>query len=340
MGEREDAIRGGEFGDTGTTLRSEADGRALDAGGDDEGAAEAARLRSDIERTRAEMGETIDAIQEKLSPENIKEQVVESVREATIGRVERAMGNVGEKISEVTEPAYEAVGRAGTVVRDTGSSVIEVIRRNPVPAALIGLGVGMLVLKMRRGRADGDDYDYAQGYEEYDEESDEYSYNYAAGQGPSRSRGETVLGRAQSAVGGAVTGVQETAAGAASQARETAGRLGGNVQRGARAAGEQLQTTLQGNPLAVGAVAVALGAAVGLVMPSTRVENQYMGEARDNLVGMAQQAARDTMQKVQSVAQDAGRALQGDGQGQGQGQQGQGPGQGRKQAQAAGQGSA
>ena len=358
MGEREDAMindraadAGGEFAGTGTTPRAET-GHALRASDDDrfddapdDEADEAARLRSEIEQTRAGMGETIDAIQEKLNPENIREQVVASVREATIGRVERVMENVGEKVSEVTQPAYEAVGRAGTVVRETGSSVIDTIRRNPLPAALIGLGVGLLVINTRRDRADGYDY-YEPGADDRDEYA-EYDYNYSVGQGASRARRESVLGRAQHAVGDAVTSARETASSAAQQARERIDQLGGEVQRTTRMAGQQLQTTLQQNPLAVGAVAVALGAAVGLAMPSTRIENEYMGETRDNLFDVAQQAARDTMRKVQTVAQDAGRMLQEGGEGQGGGQargQGQGQdrgqGQGQDQAQAAGQGSA
>src|SRR5258708_4999571 len=83
---------------------------------------ETKQLRADIEETRAGMDETIDAIQQKLSPEQIMGQVKKSVREATIGRVEKVMENVGEKISQVTEPAVEATGRAGTAIKESGSS--------------------------------------------------------------------------------------------------------------------------------------------------------------------------------------------------------------------------
>src|SRR5205085_5658969 len=56
-------------------------------------------IRENIEQTRAQMSETIDELQERLSPSNLKEQVKEqvieqyeqvkeTVREATIGKVE------------------------------------------------------------------------------------------------------------------------------------------------------------------------------------------------------------------------------------------------------------
>jgi ElaB/YqjD/DUF883 family membrane-anchored ribosome-binding protein len=324
MGEREDAVSagrpaddysGGGFADDATTLRaSDVD----DYPGDAED--EAARLRAEIEQTRAGMGETIDAIQEKLSPENIKQQVKDSVREATIGRVEQAMSNVSETISQAAEPAVEAVGRAGSAVKDTGVTIIDTIRQNPLPAALIGLGVGMLVMNRRRGRAaEHGAYAYDDPGRRRTSPADEYDYDYpAAGRYVSRSQARPAAERAREAVGGAVSSVRETASSAVGQTREQVGRLGEQVQRGARRAGDQFQTQLQENPLAVGAVALALGAAVGLAVPSTRVENEYLGEARDTLVDKAQEAARGAMEKVQQAAQDAGRAVQGGVEGRGQ----------------------
>ena len=43
-------------------------------------------IRGDIEDTRANMSSTIDAIQEKLSPQRLTEQAKDAVRDATVGR--------------------------------------------------------------------------------------------------------------------------------------------------------------------------------------------------------------------------------------------------------------
>ena len=59
---------------------------------------------------------------------------------------------------------------------------------------------------------------------------------------------------------------------------------------------------MQESPLALGAVAVALGTAIGLAVPATRRENEWMGETRDKLVDRAQSVAQDTMNQVQDVA--------------------------------------
>ena len=48
-----------------------------------------------------------------------------------------------------------------------------------------------------------------------------------------------------------------------------------------------------------------VGAAVGLALPRTRIEHEYMGEASEKLVDKAQQVARDAMDKVKTVAAGA-----------------------------------
>ena len=292
------------------------------------------QLRAQIEQTRAEMSETINAIQERLDPEKLKEQAKEqvddladqakeklketvqetvqtakdAVYEATIGKAGNIMRNVGETISDVTEPAVEAAGRVAETVRDRGSSIVRTVRRNPLPAALIGIGLGMLLMDRWQRRS----YDY---YDDYDDGAD-WGYEGARAMRQGQSTG--VIGRAQSAVGDFVGSAQETASNAADQVRdqvssfasqtaEQVSNLGGQVQERARWAQSRYQQSLQENPLAVGAVALALGAAAGLMLPSTRTEDEWMGEARENLVQVAQEAARDTIEKVQQVAGEAGR---------------------------------
>ncbi len=70
---------------------------------------------------------------------------------------------------------------------------------------------------------------------------------------------------------------------------------------------------LQENPLAVGTLAVGVGAAVGLAIPETSKEHEVMGEARDNLVDKAQ----ETQQKVQQVTGEAQNAAQQEAENQG-----------------------
>ena len=66
--------------------------------------------------------------------------------------------------------------------------------------------------------------------------------------------------------------------------------------------------TLQEEPLIVGAVALAIGAAVGAALPSTRREDELFGEARDRLRDDALDYGRDTLHKAEHVAGEAYRA--------------------------------
>src|SRR6476660_1165345 len=100
--------------------------------------AETDAVRSDIEDTRANMSSTLDAIQEKLSPQRLTEQAKDAVRDATVGRVQ-------DMASNITDTA-----------RDTGSTLMDTIRENPLPAALVGIGVGWLFLSARRQAAERD----------------------------------------------------------------------------------------------------------------------------------------------------------------------------------------
>ena len=266
---------------------------------------EAERIKAEIEDTRAEMGQTINEIQERLSPEHIMDQVKETVREATIGKVERVMDRVGEKISNVTEPAMDAMGRAGETIKQTGSSLTNTIKENPIPCALIGLGLGMFVVRRMRGgsertwrtRAYQPEFEAGMAMpsrsgmgRQYYGASGEYagaSRQYGAGRNPLRN-------------------MKDTAGEWAHDTAEKVSHLGHQAKEQAFRAGRGFQHLLEENPLAVSAAAVAVGAAVGLALPTTRIEQEYMGEASEKLVDKAQQVARDAMDKVKTATQGEG----------------------------------
>jgi len=250
------------------------------------------QIRAEIEDTRAEMSQTINEIQERLSPEHLMGQVKTTVREATIGKVERVMDKVGETIGGVAEPAREVMDRAGTAIKETGRTVGNSVWRNPIPVALIGLGVGMLV--MRRYRI-GDGYDY-----ETRRTTPRYRRPNTLGQMQNETSGSTV----GSTTGSTLGQVRETASDLATRSTEALSGLGTRAKDTASTLTTRFGQVLRENPLAVGAVAVAAGTAVGLVLPSTRFESEYIGEASERLVDRAEDVARGALDKVQSVAHE------------------------------------
>lgn len=240
------------------------------------------QIRAEIEDTRAEMSQTINEIQERLSPEHLMGQVKETVREATIGKVEKVMERVGETISGVTEPALEVAGRAGTAIKDAGSSVADSVWRNPIPVALIGLGVGILLMRNFGGQS---------------------SYSTS-------SRGLSQGRRSNYEIGdggqsGTLDHMKETAGDLANRSTQALSELGTKARDGASVVTSRFGQMLHDNPLAVGAVAVAAGTAVGLMIPSTRLESEYIGETGERLVDSVQDVARGALDKVQDAARGA-----------------------------------
>ena len=105
--------------------------------------------------------------------------------------------------------------------------------------------------------------------------------------------------------GNIVGQVGETASNLASGTVEAAGNIAEQAQYQAMRLEDGFQRVLRTNPLAVGAVTLALGTAIGLALPQTQRENQLMGEARDTLLERAQGFAQETVEKVQHVATEA-----------------------------------
>lgn len=249
------------------------------------------QLRAEIEDTRAEMSQTINEIQERLSPDNLMQQAKDTVREATIGKVERVMDKVGETIADATEPAREMMGRAGTTIKETGMSFADGMRKNPIPVALIGLGLGMLMVRRFTGKSNGDDYQRtSRGAQQY---SSGGATRYGYGQ-YSTSRYESTESTADR--------VRETASDLADRSTAALSDFGAKAKDSVSTLGTRCGKVLRENPLAMGAVAVAAGTVVGLALPTTKLENEYVGEAGERLVDKAQEVARGAIDKVQDVA--------------------------------------
>jgi hypothetical protein len=236
----------------------------LEAATDDESTE---RIKRDIEQTRGEMGETIDEIQERLTFANLSDQVTEQVN------------NV---VDTAKTALYDAtVGKAVNYMKDitsgrSGGAVIGIVKSNPVPFVLIGAGAGLLALRAYRGNGGNGSSQRSSGMRALSSGSGNLS--------DENSGSSSTLGKVTGAVSGTV-----------GSAYEKVGELGGTAM-------QTYDRQLQDNPLLVGAVAMAVGAAVGFAIPSTRYEGELMGDARNQLVDKAQTVASDLAEQAQSVA--------------------------------------
>src|SRR5207253_2593574 len=86
------------------------------------------------------------------------------------------------------------------------------------------------------------------------------------------------------------------------KAYETVGGLGSQAK-------DQYDHYLQESPLALGAVALAVGAAVGMAIRATRYEGELMGETRERLMQRAQSSATELLDKTKQAVNDASRTV-------------------------------
>lgn len=295
-----------------------------------------AEIRAEIEQKRTEISQTVDALQAKLSPENIKEQATDTVKDLAETAKDAAREAVHEMFYQVKQGVRDAtLGRVEDMAKyanKKGNTILDTIRQNPVPAAMAAVGLGWLIFK---GPDNDNEYDYSRS-----RRAGGYTGEYAYREGMTRrydyqsqrdadggiidearekaseltDTAKDVVGSAKDAIGSAASTVKDTVSNVAGEAKSTVSDVADQTRyqasyrtRQARGGFEQM---LEEKPLAVGAIAVALGTAIGLAAPGTDTERKLMGETRDSFVEKAQTVAQDKLNQIAGVAQEALKTAQ------------------------------
>ena len=266
-------------------------------------------LEREVDRERERVSATIDELQSRASVGSLVDQVVKAVGE-----------------------------NGGEVSRNLGRS----LRDNPLAALLTGVGLAWLMAGSGRPRDEGRDWedpdrDYLRhgrdrlaepllpGASAYGSSDDRAWPEYpdrddASGEGGLRDRVADVAGRVGEGVSEAVEGVRERASELSHAAGAGLHRAGdtmrdagsafrhraGAARRSAAGTGRDmrhgLDTLIEDQPLVAGAIAMALGAAVGGALPRSRIEDQIFGEQSDRAMEAARTLAKDQGAKVQATA--------------------------------------
>jgi hypothetical protein len=264
-------------------------------------------IRSEIDRTRADMDETFAALDSKLTPSQI-----------------------GLELWHL----FKGGSSAGA------SKLWRVAREHPMPAAVIGLGLGWLLVESSKnedtrtedygtyragyagnygyGRNYGRNYGRASyvatdateyDYDEYDlEEGGEGRLSAAKHKvqdvaGSAREKVGDAVGTAREKVGDAAGWTKEHALDLGHRAKGQARALKGKAKYQASRAKTGLWQTLEENPLMVGAATLAVGVIAGLLIPETEKENELMGETRDHLFEEVKEAGQEVLEKGKHVAE-------------------------------------
>jgi len=259
-----------------TTAQYEESADAADL--DETGGEDAARLEAEIAATRDEMTGTVEAIGDRLDPGTIVQEAKNTVRDATVG-----------KVGEMTSTATEALSGAGTTVQETGSGLVETIKQNPIRAALAGAGIAWLWT--HRAQTPKNEF----GRDRYRRGVDAWDAGYgAAGSSWSGDRMSTSDG-----IGDKVGDVADDVGRRFSQVGDTVGQIPDRVGGGASGMTRQAQQMLEESPLAVGAVALAVGAAISMALPVTQAERRVIGPKAGQMIGQVEETATEALQKVQ-----------------------------------------
>jgi gas vesicle protein len=115
----------------------------------------ASEVRSDIDDTRQEMSETIDAIADRTSPGRIIQRRRQrmsdrwrSVRERVMGRADDPCGSVDDSGPGMAESARDTAGTVVEGARQAPEKLLEQAQGNPIAAGLIAFGGGLLVASL------------------------------------------------------------------------------------------------------------------------------------------------------------------------------------------------
>lgn len=240
-------------------------------------------IERDVERTRSDIEDTVEALREKMSLGQIVDEATRYMRQSG--------GN---------EAMHNFAAQA---------------RANPMPLALVGIGLAWLM----SGRGQPAMGEYA---------------GVHAGNGSSHSGVTSRIGEKAGSAKEAITGSSRKAGEAASshmhqagdaasqtygRVSDTASRTYGRMSEGAshtydrvsdRAgrAGRSMSDMVEKEPLILAGLGIALGAAIGAMMPATRTEERLMGDKLDEMKEGAGEAAREEWEKTKSVAKDAASA--------------------------------
>jgi hypothetical protein len=185
-------------------------------------------------------------------------------------------------------------------------------RKNPISAALIGMGVLWLFTGGRTAERVGDMVRGA-GFDRIPD---------AAGNALDAAR--STLRSGTESIGSGVSSATETLRDAGSASLDRVARAGSEVADAAYGyaqnipdAGGALFSTARDNlselfraqPLALGAVGLAIGAGIAAALPATDLEAKYFGEASDDFKEQAADFASEQVSRATTIAEEVAAAI-------------------------------
>ena len=176
-------------------------------------------------------------------------------------------------------------------VKDLGDAA----RRNPLSAALIGMGVLWLFTGGKSAGRVGDLF-RSTGLNRLPETAKDTLGNFGSGWGSG-------AGSVKDAASSSLATIREQSAATLDHAAEFARQI---PEPGAmfETARDNLTELFRAQPLALGAIGLAIGAGMAAALPSTDVENAYLGDVSETIRSRTAEIAGQQIDKASSLATD------------------------------------
>jgi len=263
-------------------------------------------IEADLDQQRAKLASTLDALQDRVSFDAL---------------------------------AGDALGLIKANTETYTASIDQAVRSNPIALAIVGVGLAWLIFGGRKHVETPKVNLEAMSNWEDDggpaRPSDEIEPDWTAQSDTLRRRANDSLARLEAEARGATRGLRDVAAERAAILAELATGLRVAVRSGldglsvaaqdkivatreaayaarlkatdmARTAPKQTGRLIEDHPMVTGAIMLALGAALGAMLPRTAFEDRTFGPERDRLMAKASRLLAEERAAIATIASDLG----------------------------------
>jgi ElaB/YqjD/DUF883 family membrane-anchored ribosome-binding protein len=238
--------------------------------------------------------------------------------DSTRGRIEETLSELRERLSPpllIEEALGFAKDNGGAdFVRNLGRQVAD----NPLPVALMGAGLAWLMIAPTRSGDSGSTRAGRLTESTRTQTMSNFESNQRSGMGDSQDttgmtdKAKEMLSRASDTMGD----MRDRATDMMGRARETTsgayGKVSGTVSRSMSSAMDTVSSAVpstrgltnfvQEEPMVLAGVGIALGAIIGALLPTTELEERYIGPTAEQLKEQAKDMAREQWERGKEMA--------------------------------------
>lgn len=242
-------------------------------------------LEREIDAKRASISNLVDSLESRFTPGQLFDQALSYTK-----------GNGGEFFQNL-----------GTTLKN-----------NPVPTVLTGVGLAWLAMNQNKPFQPGSASSGSGLGGMVSQVADQVSQAFSGAGDRLHGAADTARDHGQSLrskAGDLSERATDSLDAMASQLTDNAHDVGQRVQEQASEVKGQFEQLLKEQPLVLAAIGIALGAALGAALPSTRKEDEWMGQTRDDLADTlkskgqeAYAVAKDTVKQATDKAPEPSAA--------------------------------